>query len=191
MENPATLDLNVAVRVQALRKARGLTLDQLAALSDVSRAMISRIERAEVSATASLLARLAAALGVALADLFEDDSRGVEIIRRAGEGQTRVDPASGYVRRNVSPRGETGTTIVDVMLPPGARVAYDNLTPQPIEQFVWVLDGTLALSVAGAESVLTAGDCRRMRLDAEVVFENRTEEPARYAVVIVPVRSLA
>ena len=153
--------------------------------------MISRIERAEVSATAALLAKLAAALGVALADLFESGEQELETIRRAGEGHTRVDPASGYIRRNVSPRGETGTTVVDVTLPAGARVAYDNLTPQPIEQFVWVLGGLLVLSVGGVEMDLAPGDCRRMRLDAEVVFENRTAKPVHYAVVIVPIRSIA
>ena len=71
MDEAESLDQIVASRVKDLRAARGLTLDQLAALSGVSRAMISRIERAEASATAVLLVKLGAALGVTLGDLFE------------------------------------------------------------------------------------------------------------------------
>ena len=55
---------------QRLRVERGLTLDQLADLSGVSRAMISRIERSEASPTAALLARLCSALGVSLSVFF-------------------------------------------------------------------------------------------------------------------------
>src|SRR5438874_9710485 len=100
-------DLNqrIAERVRELRAARGLSLDALAARSGVSRSMISLIERGESSPTAAVLDRLAAGLGVPLATLFDAPSRAVEpkpFLRRAEQPVWR-DPASGYVRRNVSP----------------------------------------------------------------------------------------
>ncbi len=61
-------------RIKAGRSARGWTLDQFAAASGVSRAMISKIERGEVSPTAAILARLAAGLGVSLASLFAEEA---------------------------------------------------------------------------------------------------------------------
>lgn len=185
MDEPESLDQIVASRVKDLRAARGLTLDQLAALSGVSRAMISRIERAEASATAVLLVKLGAALGVTLGDLFETPQPATDPVRRASETPVRRDPENGYSRRNVAPANASGTNIVDVTLPAGARVAYDNLVTIAVEQFVWVLEGRLVLSYEGLVTELEAGDCRVMRLDSPLVFENRSEAPARYAVVLV------
>ncbi|NNH33603.1 helix-turn-helix transcriptional regulator, partial [Rhizobium sp. SEMIA 4085] len=51
------LETAIGIRIRKLRVEKGLTLDDLANASGVSRAMISRIERAEASPTASLLAR--------------------------------------------------------------------------------------------------------------------------------------
>lgn len=180
------LDQVVARRIRELRAAKGLTLDQLAAVSGVSRAMISRIERAEASATAVLLVKLGAALGVTLGELFETPQPKPDPVRRAAETPVRTDPETGYTRRNVAPPNASGTNIVEVMLPPGRRVAYDNVVVVPVEQFVWVFEGVLTLSYDGLVTDLGPGDCRLMRLDSPLVFENRTAAPARYAVVLVP-----
>src|SRR5690348_12501581 len=99
------LDQRIAARVRDLRASRGLTLEALAERSSVSRSMISLIERGESSPTAVLLERLATGLNVPLASLFDAPSAsGEPVARRADQPRWR-DPASGYVRRNVSPAG--------------------------------------------------------------------------------------
>src|SRR4051812_49199745 len=98
-------DINqrIARRVAGLRAHGGLSLDALAARSGVSRSTISLIERGETSATAVVLEKLAAGLGVALAALFEvERSVPGPLMRRSEQPEWR-DPASGYLRRNVSP----------------------------------------------------------------------------------------
>src|SRR5712664_4789897 len=107
----AASDLNqrIAERVRELRATRGLSLDALASKSGVSRSMISLIERGESSPTAVVLEKLAAGLGVMLASLFDApdaaaQAPGGPVGRRADQPQWR-DPASGYLRRNVSPPG--------------------------------------------------------------------------------------
>jgi transcriptional regulator with XRE-family HTH domain len=186
MERTSALDDVVAARIAALRAERGLTLEGLSALSGVSRAMISRIERAEASATAVLLAKLANALGVTLASLFEAADLPSAPLRRAHGTPVRRDPASGYLRRNVAPKGVTGVEIVDVTLPAGARVTYDNLVPVAIEQVVWVIEGRLTMGVGDTVTELGAGDALIMRLDEVLVFANPTDQSTRYAVVLVP-----
>src|SRR5258708_16393699 len=100
-----TLTQRIAEGVRTLRAGRGLTLDALAQRSRVSRSMISLIERGESSPTAVLLERLATGLGVPLASLFEAPVASPEPIARRADQQQWRDPASGYVRRNVSPAG--------------------------------------------------------------------------------------
>ena len=85
--------------------------------------MISLIERGESSPTAVVLEKLAAALGVMLASLFAAPSAGAmahsPVARRADQPQWR-DPASGYLRRNVSPPGaRQPVQIVEIHFPPG------------------------------------------------------------------------
>lgn len=178
-------DINerIADRVRNLRSSRGLTLDALAQKSGVSRSMISLIERAESAPTAVVLERLATGLDVPLASLFDEPApRPEPISRRADQLQWR-DPASSYVRRNVSPSGVASPIqIVEVEFPPGARVAFDSGTYA--YQQVWVLDGSIEIRVGTECYALNAGDCAAFTLDRPTAFSNPSTTPARYCVVI-------
>ncbi len=61
------VDQRIARRVAELRSESGFTLDELAGRSGVSRAMISKIERMQVSPTAVVLNKLAIGLGCVVA----------------------------------------------------------------------------------------------------------------------------
>ena len=179
------IDGRIGARIRALRAARGLTLDGLARAAEVSRAMLSRIERGESSPTAQLLNRICGGLGITLSRLFAETEAAAEPLSRRRDQPTWRDPASGYLRRNVSPPG-TGSAvdIVEVEFPPGGSVGFDNQRLAGTDQLVWVLDGTLDLRLGEAAYRLEAGDCLAMRFDRPVVFSNPTERPTRYAVVI-------
>ena len=124
------LELAIGARIKELRIARGLTLDELADASSVSRAMISRIERAEASPTASLLSRLCAALGLSLSAFFTEEDEEISPLARREQQAIWRDPGTGYVRRAVSPPG-TGSKVdvVEVVFPAGARVIF---RPHPL-----------------------------------------------------------
>lgn len=185
---PALDDINqrIAHRVAALRASGGLSLEALAARSGVSRSTISLIERGETSATAVVLEKLAAGLGVPLAALFEVERAVPGPLIRRGEQPEWRDPASGYLRRNVSPPDHPSPMcIVEVEFPAGKRVVLEGAGPHGvIQQQVWLLDGTMELTHGGQTWRLEAGDCLAMRLDGPVEFRNPTRQRARYAVVI-------
>jgi transcriptional regulator with XRE-family HTH domain len=183
-----TADINqrIAGRVAGLRAAGGLSLEALAVRSGVSRSTISLIERGETSATAVVLEKIAAALGVALAALFETERAAPgPLMRRAEQAEWR-DPASGYLRRNVSaPDHPSPLRIVEVEFSAGKRVLLEGAGPDNvIEQQLWLLAGAMELTLAGVTHRLEAGDCLAMRVDGPVQFRNPTRRPARYAVVI-------
>ena len=181
-------DINsrIAERVRALRAERALSLEALASRCDVSRSMLSLVERGESSPTAVVLERLAAGLGVALASLFDDDAAPASpLSRRDAQLQWR-DPASGYVRRNLSPPNHPSPLqLVAVELPPGARVMYDSVArATEIHQQVLVLDGVVE-ATSGDEVVrLEAGDCLALRLDRNNGYHNPGRKAARYIVAI-------
>jgi transcriptional regulator with XRE-family HTH domain len=147
--------------------------------------MISAIERGEASPTAALLDRLAAGLGVPLAALFEPDRDAAGPVARRGDQPVWRDPATGYVRRAVSPSGAaTPFRIVEVELPPGAPVTYDVLDRAPEPHQVWLLEGTLEVVVANEVHALAPGDCLAFVLDSPNAFRNTGATTARYAVIV-------
>lgn len=179
-------------RIKELRSAHGLSLEALASQSGVSRSMISLIERGESSPTAAVLEKLATGLGVPLASLFggggdiPDDPLAVPISRRADQAGWR-DPASGYVRRNVSPsHAVSPIQIVDVAFPAGATLDYDTVgRPGSVQyQQIWVLEGAMRITVGSDIHDLGAGDCLAFVLDRPTGFHNPGPDDARYAVVI-------
>jgi transcriptional regulator with XRE-family HTH domain len=185
------IDLNqrIGLRVRELRVDRGLSLADLAEQSGVSRSMISLVERGEASPTAVVLEKLAGGLGVMLPSLFDagpDEApqhRG-PLARRDEQPQWQ-DPASGYLRRNVSPTGmRQPMQIVEVHFPPGGRVAFENAArDRSVHQQVWVLEGAIDVVVGEERHRLREGDCLAMQLDRPTMFHNPTRKPARYAVV--------
>jgi len=188
----AASDLNqrIAERVRELRAVQGLSLDALASKSRVSRSMISLIERGESSPTAVVLEKLAAGLGVMLGALFDAPAAEAQgpsgpVARRDDQPQWR-DPASGYLRRNVSPPGvPQPMQIVEVQFPPGKRVAFETGGRDTrVHQQVWVLEGAIDVTLGVERHRLREGDCLAMRLDRPTMFHNPTRKRARYAVVI-------
>jgi transcriptional regulator with XRE-family HTH domain len=184
-------DLNrrLADRIRDLRTTRGLSLDAVARKTGVSRSMISLIERGESSPTAVVLERLATGLGVTLPSLFDPPASDggnpqAGLLTRHDEQPCWRDPASGYVRRNVSPPGmPQPMRIVEVRFPAKARVAFEN-GRRGLHQQVWMLDGTMDVTVGTTRHRLAKGDCLAMELDLPAMFHNPTRTAARYAVVV-------
>ena len=186
-ETACDLNARIAGNVRRIRAERGLSLDALAAGSGVSRSMISRVERGESSPTAVLLERIASGLGVVLSSLFEATGGmdGPNPLSRRRDQALWRDPASGYVRRNVSPSGGSRRVqIVEVRFPAGARVAFENTRRRGrVDQQVWVLEGSIDLTVGETRHRLEEGDCLAMGLDAPTMFHNPNKTAVRYAVV--------
>jgi glyoxylate utilization-related uncharacterized protein len=137
-----------------------------------------------------VLEKLSAALAVTLASLFDASSAvpasaaSGPIARRSDQPQWR-DPASGYVRRNVSPPGVAQPTqIVEVHFPAGRRVAFETGARDiRVHQQVWVLKGAIDITWGGERHRLREGDCLAMQLDRPTMFHNPTRKTSRYAVV--------
>jgi transcriptional regulator with XRE-family HTH domain len=183
------INLLIGQRVKALREDQGFSLDVLAQRCGVSRSNISLIERGQSSPTATVLDKLSVGLGVTVASLFETGRGPSEMpspLAAVGEQPTWTDPASGYVRRNISPPGwPTPLHLVDVLFPAGQHVAFETGARDPeIHQQIWMIEGLMQISVGTKSWRLLAGDCLAMRLDQPLHFHNPSRQRARYLVAI-------
>ncbi len=198
----APIDAHIAARLKALRAERSLTLQDLAAGSGVSRAMISKIERAEASATAALLHKLCTALGISLSDLLAPAHSQPSAIMRRSQRMRWQDPATGFVRETVTPRiPRSQVEVVAVTLPPQATVQYgpsvagdaahpSALTSSGYGQHIIAQTDGLRITQHGAlgQNTLTtdlmAGDALFMWAQERFAFENLLGTPCQYLVVI-------
>ena len=173
----------LAQRIRLERDLRNWSLADLAARSGVSKAMISKIERDEVSPTAAILGRLAAAFGMTLAALLLRAEGGDRLSRAIAQPVWR-DPATGYVRKQVFSRPDHPLELVEVELPPGQKVSFPAWTYAHIRQLVWVRKGQLTLTEGDQRHSLRAGDCLGFGPPSAVTFANESPAPCSYVVAL-------
>jgi transcriptional regulator with XRE-family HTH domain len=183
---PTDVELRIAQRLSRLRSESGWSLEALAERTGISRATLSRLERGELSATAAMLGRLCAAYGWTLSRLMADAETGAPSRIASSEQAEWTDPESGYRRRIVSPpapglRGE----VVEVHMPAGATVAFDDAPVPGLEHHLWMLAGELTIELDATAFDLRAGDCLRYLLTGATRFHNRGKRTARYAIAMV------
>ncbi|MFF8452829.1 helix-turn-helix domain-containing protein [Streptomyces leeuwenhoekii] len=183
---PDAVDARLAARLAELRAERGWSLGELAERSGVSRSTLSRAERAQTSPTAALLNRLCAVYGRTMSRLLSEVEAQPAPLVRAAEQPLWEDRASGFVRRSVSPphaglRGE----LVEGRLAAGADIAYDRPPVPGLEQHVWLLEGTLEVTVQDTAHRLEAGDCLRLRVWGPTRFRCQGTADARYVLAVV------
>jgi transcriptional regulator with XRE-family HTH domain len=179
------LNQSIAKKIIGLRRADGLTLAALAQRSGVSKSMISLIERAQISATAVVLDKLAAALGVPLASLFTSPQRSAEPISRHAEQVVWRDPETGYTRRTLSPPSFASPfQLTEVLFPAGARASYSTPGRSAMaRQQIWLIEGAMEVTVGASTYRLEPGDCLGMVLTQGTSFYNPSRTVARYLVI--------
>jgi len=178
------LSQRLARRIRLERDGRGWSLAELAERSGVSKATISKIERAEVSPTAVVLVRLASAFDLTLAGLMlRAESQG-ERVSRAADQQVWRDPETGYLRKQVFSRPDNPVELLRVEMPAKQRVTLPASSYTHIRQALWVLSGSLVITEAGTRHVLAAGDCLGFGPPAETTFANETASPCTYVVAL-------
>jgi transcriptional regulator with XRE-family HTH domain len=179
------LDRAIGFRLKELRVKAGLSLNELAARSGVSRAMIARIERAESSATATLLGKLCAALDVTLSAVVGLSDRPPERLARRVDQPVWRDPETGYRRRHASAQhAASGVEIMVIDLPEGKRVSYSPWGRRAYTQQLLLLQGQLTVFVGEIRFDLDEGDCLDFDVMRPVAFENSGRTTANYIVIV-------
>ncbi len=147
--------------------------------------MIHRVEHGQASPTASLLGRLSGAFGLSMSTLLARAEASAGLLLRAEDQPIWTDPESGYIRRQIAPRSDLPLDLVTVILPAGAEVAMPASAYAFIRQLIWVQEGELNFREGAVNHSLHAGDCLRLGPPRDCVFRNHSDQPCRYAVIVL------
>lgn len=178
------LEDRLAARIKTERETRGWSLADLAEHSNVSRAMISKIERGEASPTAALLGRLSGAFGLTLSTLLARAEGGVGRLNARKQQETWRDPETGFVRRSLTPTGSGALELVACRLPPRAKIAYPAAAYTFLRQQIWILSGRLHFTEGATTHILNQGDCFALGPPTDCQFENRGKTICTYLVAL-------
>lgn len=180
------ITLKIAARIRGERTARRWSLDELSERASVSKAMISKIERAEASPTAALLGRLSSAYGITLSALLAEDEAAK--LRGPVRAETQAiwrDPATGYIRRQVAASTTSPIELTEVDLPPGASVSFPAASYHRMSHVIWVLSGRLTFVEGDVTHDLGPGDSLEFGPPADCTYRNDRDTACRYLVVLV------
>lgn len=149
----------VGAEVRGLRKARHLTLSQLAKASGLSVGYLSMVEREQAMPSIRSMLSIAHALGVTIGWFFEADpgrpqERGL-VVRRTR--RRRIDYSAGILDELLSPSLKGNLELVLCRLAPGASTGEEPYTHAG-EEAGLITRGRLELWVDGQSMMLETGD---------------------------------
>jgi transcriptional regulator with XRE-family HTH domain len=154
--------VELAQRIKQKRHERGLTIEQLAASTGLTRSWLSKVENFRVTPSLPALFRIAANLGVTLAELFEGIGEGTDLcVVREGEGSPiERDPSPDNNVKYLSlahRRTSRGMDPFLLKIPPhGGR---QRCLPHDGEEFLMVLSGGASFDYGEDTYRLRQGDC--------------------------------
>ncbi len=174
-------------RVRRRRQERGLSVERLGALSDVSAGMISSIERGQKAPTVILLDRIAVGLGTTLAALLEPPEPPRAIHRRAEDQDIVIE--DGWRRTILSPVvPSVNFEWIETVLPPGIDAGEYPAYAAGSHEYIVVVEGQLTLTLDDAVYELDAGDSLYFAADVTHHYANRGTVDCRYYVAAIIAR---
>lgn len=143
--------------VRDLRKARGMTLQQLADATELSSSMLSLVERGIASPSIGSLVVICDALGTSISELLADsDLRSDNLVTRASEAKI-VETAKHVVWRVLRDDRPRGASVAVNEYAPGTGSSERPLHHEGYE-YGLVIQGQLTVEVDGVSNLLNEGD---------------------------------
>ncbi|MBJ6123821.1 helix-turn-helix domain-containing protein [Microvirga splendida] len=169
-------------RLRELRRTQNLTLEMLAHRAQVSRAMISKIERGEKMPTVGILVRIATGLNVSLSALLGEQPQSAAVQLQRANRRTRFrDPSTGFEREAVFSPAEAGDVeLVRHVLPGLQSTGLLSPYPVPTRKLIFSPSGPLVVKIGDETFWMEPGDALRFDVTSAYSFSNPEAAPVSY-----------
>lgn len=173
----------VGAKLRESRVAQGLTLDQVAAATRLSKGFLSKIERDATSPSVATLVTLCQVLSLPVGSLFaEAETALVEL----DDAPLINMGGSGAVERLLTPRGQGQLQLLRSMLEPGADGGDQLYTVNCEVEVVHVIRGRLTVRFAARDVELGPGATLTFSGREPHSWRNDGDEPAEVMWIIAP-----
>jgi len=162
----------VGGNLRRLRTRRGLSLEKLAQISGVSRAMLGQIELGQSAPTINVLWKIARALEVTFSALISARTQSGALVMRAADSKLLMSKDRSFTSRALFPFDEPRRVeFYELKLAAGTVEDADGHPPGTSENLV-VTAGTIEIDVAGDTHRLEAGDSILFEADTPHAYRN-------------------
>jgi len=181
--NPA---VDVGDRLRAIRRLRRATLKTVADRAGLSESFLSQVERGRANASVASLKRIAGALGVTVADLFEPNgSQGRPRVLRRDLRPTLTFGALGR-KFMLTPRPLENLQVIVGELDAGGSTGDEPYTHGDSEELLVVLAGVVSLQLGTEVFELSTGDSIDYRSSSPHRLTNVGDDTAEVMWIISP-----
>lgn len=180
---PEELNRMIAANLKELRRMRGLTLDETAELTGVSKSMLGQIERGECGPSVATLWKIANGLKISFTALMREDRPRAEIVNNKAIAPL-TNGQQGFRLYPVFPaEPDRDFEILYIELESGTCSASDP-HEKGTEEFTLVYEGELTLTLGDECFRVPAGHSIRYAADVRHSYENHTAQTVRLCMVI-------
>ncbi len=177
--------IGLAQRIKAQRRDLGLTLEQVASRTGLTRSVLSKVENFRVTPSLPALGKIAGALGLTVADLVTGlEERPQLIVVRKGQGSQieRDRPNSEIVYESLAFQRNTKAMEPLLLTVPGGTARKQPLAHEG-EEFLLVLSGSVELEYGSDIELLKTGDSAYFDAHVQHRLNNRNNRPAKVLCV--------
>ncbi len=186
MSDLSPLSATLGADIRALRKARGLTLTEIAERLDRSVGWLSQVERDLSDPSISDLRQIAQCLGVPMSMLFAHSNAPAEeqgYVVRAGARRPMGSGEEGLIEELLSPDLTDDFEVVHSTFAPRSRM--QTPADRPTQEVGYMISGKLDLVIGGRAFTVGPGDSFRIRHEP-YHWANPYDAPAIAVWVIAP-----
>ncbi|KRG13695.1 helix-turn-helix domain-containing protein [Lederbergia galactosidilytica] len=172
----------IASNLANIRKKRGLSLDNMAKLTGVSKAMLAQIENGKSNPTVTTLWKIANGLQVSFSGFLKEmDKPKVKKIN-INELNPVIDDDGNYLVYSLFPfHPEKKFEIFTVDLKPGVSHKSEKHIG---EEYVLIQRGLLTLDIQGEKFELNADETLKFNAATEHIYTNSSDELVRFYILI-------
>ncbi|WP_109489499.1 helix-turn-helix domain-containing protein [Occallatibacter savannae] len=180
---------SIGLKLRTLRITKGLTLSRLAHQTELSTALLSKLETDHMTPTLHTLERICRVYGISLGHFFcEPQHHSVSITRKAATARHRGDQLPRPIPLHVS-TPETHQLAQIIEIPARASVTVGECGAVT-ELTAYVIEGAVYATIAGSREKLETGDSVVLSTDQPMVWSGE-ESPCQLLTVFVRPMSAA
>lgn len=176
----AATELQLGPRIRSLRRARQVTLRELAERAGVTESFLSQVEREVTSPSIASVQRIARALDLGIAELFVDEAPLGRVVR-AAERRRIVYPGLAAIDEFLTVGKDGRLQVILTTLEAGGGTGEETYVHDSDEEVVLVLEGCLELWVGDEHHLLQTGDA--ITYSSRQPHRNRNPGPGRAVVL--------
>jgi len=174
--------MDIGGKIRQLRTQKGLTLEELASRSELTKGFLSQLERNLTSPSIDSLNDILEALGTNLAEFFQED-KDEQFLFRAND--FFVDERDSCTVHWIVPNTQKNQMEPILLTLPEGGESFE-VAPHSGEEFGYVVEGTVVLECDGKKSVLRRGETFYLHGRTFHTLKNERKTTARVLWVSTP-----